>query len=147
MFLARELLCGCAPVPAPAPHELRPRSCGARGTGAVAPRPRSSSLHHVRHLASMGHPRCFARDAKKQCRIQGMVHDPISGNTKIISSSWEHPGLQVHQEDEGAELPVYETGQGPSTSNGAADCAWGKRGSLGGVRRVVEARRELGLMS
>ena len=70
-----------APVPAPAPDELRPRSCGARGTGAVAPRPRSLSLHHVWHLASMGHPRCFARVATKQSRIQGVVDGPISPNT------------------------------------------------------------------
>ena len=76
-----------------------------------------------------------------------MVHGPISPNTKIISSSWEHPGLQVHQEDEGAELPVYETGQGPSTSNGAADGALGKQGSQGGSRCVDGARGELGLIS
>ena len=78
---APELFCGCAPLPAPRPNELRSRSCGVRGTGAVAPRPRSLSLHPVWHLASMGHPRCFARVATKQWRIQGVVHGPISPNT------------------------------------------------------------------
>ena len=147
MFLARELLCGCAPVPAPAPHELRPRSCGALGTGAVAPRPRRLSLHPVWHLASMGHPRCFARVATKQSRIQGVVHGPMATNTQVVSGSWERRGVQVHQGGEGEQSPVYETAQGASTSNGAADGALGKQGSQGGSRCVDGARGELGLIS
>ena len=54
-----------SPVAAPAPDELRPRSCGARGTGAVATRPRSLSLHHFWHLASMGHPQMDSESISK----------------------------------------------------------------------------------
>ena len=52
-----------------------------------------------------------------------------------------------HQEDEGPQSPVYETVQESSTSSGAADCAWGKRGSVWGTRYVVGSRRERGLIS
>ena len=144
---ARELLSGCAPVPAPAPDELRPRSCGARGTGAVAPRPQSLSLHHVWHLANMGHPRCFARVATKQRRIQSVENGQISRHTEGLGLSWEHTGVHFHQQDKRPKTPVYETAQGRSTKCGAADCALGKRGSLGGIRCVVGARAELVLIS
>ena len=95
-----------------------------------------SPLHHLRHPYQVGNSRRLGGVAKKPWRFQALVRIQILPGAPVVGGSWERGGLHIHQEAQRPGSPVHETDQGLSTRFGATDSAWGKRGSLGGTRRL-----------